>query len=162
MALGVAATGRNAAVICKQVGALALANSLANAAAHSGGGGLLLVIADDAGPEFSTIEVDGRLLGAALRVPVFDVADPASAVAAVYECFRLSSLLRLPVTVHATQHAPPDERVAPTDGGHGLRRWRNRPLVVSDLSKRGRHAHFWASVQPMLAEELGRPPAPAA
>jgi len=162
MAFGVAATGRNAAVICKQVGALALADSLANAAAHSGGGGLLLVIADDAGPEFSTIEVDGRLLGAALRVPVFDVADPASAVAAVYECFRLSSLLRLPVTVRATQHALRMSGSRPPMADTGCAGGAIDRSVVSDLSKRGRHAHFWASVQPMLAEELGRlqPPLP--
>ncbi len=154
MAFGIAATGRNAAVICKQVGALALADSLANAAFHSGGGGLLLVVADDVGPEFSTIETDGRLLGAALRLPVFDVADPASAAAAVAEGFRLSAVVRVPVIVRATQHA-----LRMTGAGPVLPEvsCTGRPIdraVVSGLTKRGRHAHFWGSVQPLLAREL--------
>lgn len=163
MAFGIAATGRNAAVICKHVGALALADPFANAAFHSGGGGLLLVVADDVGPEFSTIETDGRLLGAALRLPVFDVSGPASAAAAVYEGFRLSSVLRLPVTVRATQHAL--RRSEPCPAMPEVR-CTGRPIdrsVVSGLSKRGRHAHFWAKVQPLLTRELGalRPSLPA-
>ena len=162
MAFGIAATGRNAAVICKQVGALSLADSLANAAFHSGGGGLLLVVADDVGPEFSTIEADGRLLGAALRLPVLDVADPASAAAAVAEGFRLSALARVPVTVRATQHALRLSGMCPELPQVGCGGGTIDRAVVSGLSKRGRHAHFWATVQPLLARELGalRPPLP--
>lgn len=154
MAFGFAATGRNAAVVCKQVGALALADSLANAALHSGGGGLLLVVADDVGPEFSTIEADGRLLGEALRLPVFDVADPTAAVTAAYEGFRLSAATRLPVIVRASQHAlrlPAPAPALPDPPPAG------RPLdhaLVNGLTKPGRHARFWRDVQPGLSARL--------
>jgi indolepyruvate ferredoxin oxidoreductase alpha subunit len=102
VALAASWSGLRAAVAMKQVGLNVAADSLFSAAYTGVVGGFVVVVCDDPGPHSSQTEQDSRLLALTAKVPVFDPATPAEALAMVDAAFALSEKHRIPVILRPT------------------------------------------------------------
>lgn len=102
VALAASLSGLRAATAMKQVGLNVAADSMFSAAYMGVVGGFVIVPCDDPGPISSQTEQDSRLLALAAKVPVFDPATPAEALAMTAAAFELSERHRLPVILRPT------------------------------------------------------------
>jgi len=102
VALAASWSGLRAAVAMKQVGLNVAADSLFSAAYTGVVGGFVVVVCDDPGPHSSQTEQDSRLLALTAKVPVFDPATPAEALAMLNAAFALSEKHRIPVILRPT------------------------------------------------------------
>lgn len=89
-ALGFSMAGRRALVTMKHVGVNVAADPLMSLAYSGVSGGLVLLAADDPGMFSSQNEQDSRIYAQFARVPMFEPADSAEALAMTKEAFRLS------------------------------------------------------------------------
>lgn len=92
-ALGLSMAGRRALVTMKHVGVNVAADPLMSIALAGCSGGLVLLAADDPGMFSSQNEQDSRVYASFARVPMFEPADSAEALAMTKEAFRLSEEL---------------------------------------------------------------------
>jgi indolepyruvate ferredoxin oxidoreductase alpha subunit len=108
VALAASWSGLRAAVAMKQVGLNVAADSLFSAAYTGVVGGFVVVVCDDPGPHSSQTEQDSRLLALTAKVPVFDPATPAEALAMLNAAFAMekqgSVILRPTTRIAAVQH----------------------------------------------------------
>jgi indolepyruvate ferredoxin oxidoreductase alpha subunit len=102
VALAASWSGLRAAVAMKQVGLNVAADSLFSAAYTGVVGGFVIVACDDPGPHSSQTEQDSRLLALTAKVPVFDPATPAEAIAMTNAAFALSERHAIPVILRPT------------------------------------------------------------
>ncbi len=102
VALAASLSGLRAATAMKQVGLNVAADPMFSAAYMGVVGGFVIVPCDDPGPISSQTEQDSRLLALAAKVPVFDPATPAEALAMTAAAFELSERHRLPVILRPT------------------------------------------------------------
>jgi len=111
-----AISGLRAAVAMKQVGLNVASDPFLSAAYLGVTGGFLVVSADDPGPHSSQTEQDSRLLAMMAKVPVFDPASPAHAMALAGAGFDLSEAFGVPVMLRPTTrvcHASQDVEAPP-------------------------------------------------
>ena len=101
-ALGFSMAGRRALVTMKHVGVNVAADPLMSLAYSGVSGGLVMLCADDPGMFSSQNEQDSRNYAAFARVPMFEPADSAEALAMVKEAFRLSEELGTIALVRST------------------------------------------------------------
>jgi indolepyruvate ferredoxin oxidoreductase alpha subunit len=101
-ALANAMAGRRSAVAMKQVGLNVAADPFTRAAYLGVKGGLILIAADDPGPQSSQTEQDSRLFALFAKSPVFDPASPREAREMVGEAFALSEKYEIPVVLRPT------------------------------------------------------------
>lgn len=101
-ALGLSMAGRRALVTMKHVGVNVAADPLMSIAYAGCSGGLVLLAADDPGMFSSQNEQDSRVFASFARVPMFEPADSAEALAMTKEAFRLSEELGTLAMVRST------------------------------------------------------------
>ena len=92
-ALGLSMAGRRALVTMKHVGVNVAADPLMSIALAGCSGGLVMLAADDPGMFSSQNEQDSRVYASFARVPMFEPADSAEALAMTKEAFELSERL---------------------------------------------------------------------
>lgn len=97
-----AITGMRAAAIMKQVGLNVAADAFLSAAYLGVSGGLVVVSADDPGPNSSQTEQDSRMFAMFAKVPVFDPATPEEAAKFAGRALELSEEIKLPVLLRPT------------------------------------------------------------
>ena len=102
VALAASWSGVRAATAMKQVGLNVAADPMFSAAYVGVVGGFVIIPCDDPGPLSSQTEQDSRLLALAAKVPVFDPATPAEALAMTRAAFELSERYRIPVILRPT------------------------------------------------------------
>lgn len=102
VAFAASLSGLRAATAMKQVGLNVAADPLFSAAYMGVVGGFVIIPCDDPGPLSSQTEQDSRLLALAAKVPVFDPATPAEALAMVKAALELSERHCLPVILRPT------------------------------------------------------------
>ncbi|HZY43453.1 MAG TPA: indolepyruvate oxidoreductase, partial [Anaerolineae bacterium] len=102
IALAASWSGLRAATTMKQVGLNVAADPLFSAAYTGVVGGFVIVTCDDPGPQSSQTEQDSRLMALTAKVPVFDPATPAEALAMMQAAFELSERHRIPVIFRPT------------------------------------------------------------
>ncbi|MCW2278367.1 indolepyruvate ferredoxin oxidoreductase subunit alpha [Heliophilum fasciatum] len=95
-------SGARAMTCMKQVGLNVASDPLMTLAYLGVKGGLVLVVADDPGPHSSQTEQDTRLFARFAKLPVFDPATPAEALALTQAAFELSETLQVPVILRPT------------------------------------------------------------
>jgi indolepyruvate ferredoxin oxidoreductase alpha subunit len=172
VAFGAALTGKRSAVAMKQVGLNVAFQSLIHARAVPLRGGLVIISADDPGPQSSQTEQDTRQLGIFYQLPVLDPANPQEAKEMARGAFEISEKFHIPVilrTTHRVSHArqnvaleplrsgrratkPPRER-----GAEGLsseaRLLRSLKGIEKEFEK---EAHFnWVTVEHPPQKKLG-------
>ncbi|MBI5830600.1 MAG: indolepyruvate oxidoreductase [Chloroflexi bacterium] len=167
VALAASWSGLRSATAMKQVGLNVAADPMFSAAYTGVVGGFVIIPCDDPGPLSSQTEQDSRLLALAAKVPVFDPATPAEALAMVKEALELSERHRIPVILrpttrvcHAVQSVDVDEagagRDAPAERLHGFRkepqRWAATPSLRLKL-----HYELNAKLQ-AIENEFARSP----
>ncbi len=101
-ALAATYSGKRAAVAMKQVGLNVAADPALSAAYIGVVGGLVLVVADDPGPQSSQTEQDTRLFGLFAKLPVLDPCSPQEAKDLIARAFDLSERHQLPVILRPT------------------------------------------------------------
>ena len=101
-ALGFSMAGRRALVTMKHVGVNVAADPLMSLAYSGVSGGLVMLAADDPGMFSSQNEQDSRCYAQFARVPMFEPADSAEALAMTKEAFRLSEELSTIVLIRST------------------------------------------------------------
>ena len=97
-----AITGMRAAAVMKQVGLNVAADAFLSSAYLGITGGLVVVSADDPGPNSSQTEQDSRMFAMFAKVPVFDPATPEEAAKFAGLALELSEELKLPVLLRPT------------------------------------------------------------
>ncbi|MBI3243202.1 MAG: indolepyruvate oxidoreductase [Chloroflexi bacterium] len=102
VALAASWSGLRSATAMKQVGLNVAADPMFSAAYMGVVGGFVIVPCDDPGPMSSQTEQDSRLLGLTAKIPVFDPATPAEAMAMMKEALELSERHRIPVILRPT------------------------------------------------------------
>ncbi len=102
VALAASWSGVRAATAMKQVGLNVAADPMFSAAYVGVVGGFVIVPCDDPGPLSSQTEQDSRLLALAAKVPVFDPATPAEALAMTRAALEFSERYRIPVILRPT------------------------------------------------------------
>lgn len=102
VAAGAAYAGARAIVSMKQVGLNVAADPLMTLAYIGIKGGLVLLVADDPGPNSSQNEQDTRMFAQFAKLPVFDPATPQEAKDMTIAAFDLSEKLGLPVILRPT------------------------------------------------------------
>ncbi len=95
-------TGMRAAAIMKQVGLNVAADAFLSIAYLGVEGGLVVVSADDPGPNSSQTEQDSRMFAMFAKVPVFDPATPEEAAEFAGRALELSEETKLPVLLRPT------------------------------------------------------------
>ncbi len=97
-----AMTGMRSAAIMKQVGLNVAADAFLSSAYLGVTGALVIISADDPGPNSSQTEQDSRLFAMLAKVPVFDPATPEEASIFAGRALDLSEELGLPVMLRPT------------------------------------------------------------
>lgn len=97
-----AITGMRAAAIMKQVGLNVAADAFLSTAYLGVTGGLVVISADDPGPNSSQTEQDSRMFAMFAKVPVFDPATPEEAAYFTGLALELSEEIGLPVLLRPT------------------------------------------------------------
>lgn len=97
-----AITGMRAAAVMKQVGLNVAADAFLSSAYLGVTGGLVVVSADDPGPNSSQTEQDSRMFAMFAKVPVFDPATPEEAAKFAGLALELSEEIKLPVLLRPT------------------------------------------------------------
>ncbi len=97
-----AMTGMRAAAVMKQVGLNVAADAFLSVAYLGVTGGLVVVSADDPGPNSSQTEQDSRMFAMFAKVPVFDPATPEEASEFAGRALKLSEEIKLPVLLRPT------------------------------------------------------------
>ena len=97
-----AISGMRAAAIMKQVGLNVAADAFLSTAYLGVTGGLVVVSADDPGPNSSQTEQDSRMFAMFAKVPVFDPATPEEAACFAGLALELSEEIGLPVLLRPT------------------------------------------------------------
>ncbi len=97
-----AMTGMRSAAIMKQVGLNVAADALLSSTYLGVTGGLIVISADDPGPNSSQTEQDSRMFAMLAKVPVFDPATPQEASVFAGRALDLSVELGLPVMLRPT------------------------------------------------------------
>ncbi|MHB8829563.1 MAG: FAD-dependent oxidoreductase [Syntrophales bacterium] len=101
-ALAAAYAGKRAAVAMKQVGLNVAADPALSAAYIGVVGGLVLVVADDPGPNSSQTEQDSRLFAIFAKIPALDPCCPQEAKDLAELAFTLSERYQIPVILRPT------------------------------------------------------------
>ena len=97
-----AMTGMRSAAVMKQVGLNVAADAFLSSAYLGVTGGLVVISADDPGPNSSQTEQDSRMFAMLAKVPVFDPATPQEASVFAGRALDLSAKLGLPVMLRPT------------------------------------------------------------
>ena len=97
-----AMTGMRSAAVMKQVGLNVAADAFLSSAYLGVTGGLVVISADDPGPNSSQTEQDSRMFAMLAKVPVFDPATPQEASVFAGRALDLSAELGLPVMLRPT------------------------------------------------------------
>lgn len=97
-----AMTGMRAAAVMKQVGLNVAADAFLSIAYLGVSGGLVVISADDPGPNSSQTEQDSRMFAMFAKVPVFDPATPEEASEFAGLALKLSEEIKLPVLLRPT------------------------------------------------------------
>ena len=100
--LAAAYSGKRSAVVMKQVGLNVAADPALSSAYVGVVGGLVLVVADDPGPQSSQTEQDSRLFALFAKIPALDPASVAEAKDMVALAFELSERHQIPVLLRPT------------------------------------------------------------
>jgi indolepyruvate ferredoxin oxidoreductase alpha subunit len=95
-------TGQRSAAVMKQVGLNVAADAFLSSAYLGVVGGMLVVSADDPGPNSSQTEQDSRMFAMFAKVPVFDPATPEEAAVFTGRALELSEEIELPVLLRPT------------------------------------------------------------
>ncbi|MEV0455857.1 thiamine pyrophosphate-dependent enzyme [Catellatospora methionotrophica] len=165
-AIGASAVGVPTCVIVKHCGLAYALDSLANAALHGTGAGLLIVSGDDCNADSSTCIYDSRQLAEIARLPVIDLALAGDTDAVVDAALRMSASARIPVVLRVTAslHAAcsPDRRTPEARSSAAGQHSPNPDLidreVAHGLTKLGRHQHHRLVTTSLLREKLAQPP----
>jgi indolepyruvate ferredoxin oxidoreductase alpha subunit len=163
-AVGASAVGARSCVVVKHCGLAFAVDSMANAALHTTGAGILVISGDDCDASHSTCIFDSRQLGEITRVPVVDLALNGDVVEVIRAAMRLSESARVPVVVRVTEAvhqscAEVDRPVASVEPP-----WQTPLLrrvdrdVAHVLTKLGRHQWHRQTTMPMVREMLAKPP----
>jgi indolepyruvate ferredoxin oxidoreductase alpha subunit len=139
VALAASLSGLRAATAMKQVGLNVAADPMFSAAYMGVVGGFVIIPCDDPGPMSSQTEQDSRLLALTAKVPVFDPATPAEALAMAGAALDLSERYRMPVMLrpttrvcHAVQTVEVTGRLPSAPAGAGFKkdpqRWAATPV----------------------------------
>ena len=102
VAAGASYTGARSLVAMKQVGLNVASDAIVNLAYIGVKGGLVVVVADDPGPNSSQTEQDTRNFAQFAKVPVFDPSSPKEAYEIMQEAFEYSEKYNIPVIVRPT------------------------------------------------------------
>lgn len=100
--LAAAYAGKRSAVVMKQVGLNVAADPALSSAYVGVVGGLVLVVADDPGPQSSQTEQDSRLFALFAKIPVLDPSSAQEAKDMVALAFELSERHQIPVMLRPT------------------------------------------------------------
>ena len=154
-AAGVSAAGGRAALVFKQCGLNIAFDPLMNAAHHTIGGGIVVLVGDDVNAASSTVMQDSRLLAQAAGIPLFELSDERGSVdTLIADAFALSESARLPVVVRFTAELH-TKTVLGSHGAGAIPTTSVRFAVDTDrahrLTKLGRHQahrlHSWPRVE---------------
>ncbi len=161
VAAGAAYTGARAMVSMKQMGLNVASDALMSLAYIGVKGGLVLVVADDPGPQSSQTEQDTRKFAAFAGVPVFDPATPQEAKDMVQAAFELSEKFGLPVILRPTtrvSHVSQDITLGDVKKLERSCHFQRDPRWVI-LPKLAYKQHIWLDrVQAEVAEEFNDSP----
>ncbi len=102
-ALAASYTGKRTAVVMKQVGLNVAADPLMSAAYIGVIGGLVIIVADDPGPQSSQTEQDTRQFAHFAKVPALDPSSPEEARRMVHAAFEISEKHETPVILRIGQ-----------------------------------------------------------
>lgn len=142
--VGTSMSGRRACVVMKHNGLGCVADSIANAALHTVGAALVVIVGDDPDATSSTSAVDSRLLADATQVTMLEPtlsSDCAEIIATAIETSERNHvpvLVRVTPQLHAACDRPGEEivDVANVSGRNAQRH--NRDHVAHSLTKLGR------------------------
>ena len=143
-AVGASMRGRRVCVVMKHNGFGCIADSIANAALHTVGAALVVVVGDDPDATSSTSAVDSRLLAEAVQVTMLEptlFSDCAELVATAIETSERNHvpvLVRVTPRLHATCDGSSDEVVGIANVSGRSRQPFNRDHVAHSLTKFGR------------------------
>jgi len=141
--LAAAYSGKRTAVVMKQVGLNVAADPALSSAYIGVVGGLLLVVADDPGPQSSQTEQDSRLFALFAKIPALDPASAQEAKEMAAPAFDLSERHQLPVMLRSTTRvchakqaiacAPVAAAYRPANFVKNPRRWAATPRARNQL-----------------------------
>ncbi|MCU7725988.1 thiamine pyrophosphate-dependent enzyme [Actinoplanes sp. KI2] len=142
-AIGLSCIGVRAAVMFKQNGLNVAADALVNAATHSIGAALLIIVADDVDCSRSTTLQDSRDLADLMRLPVVEPTMDGDLDRCVVSAVQISEAESIPVVLRLVGPIPPGAVGAPTTE----HRTSGAPPVVNrsitqELTKLGRVQHL--------------------
>ncbi|MBQ0977908.1 thiamine pyrophosphate-dependent enzyme [Micromonospora sp. M61] len=142
-ALGLSFVGRRSVVMCKQNGLNVAFDPLLNAAVHSIGAAIVLIVADDLDCSRSTAMQDSRDLAEILRIPLIEPTLDGDLEHCIGTAVRLSEAESVPVILRLTGTVPTgagggSEPVGDTISGD---RPTLDPAVAQRLTKLGRTQH---------------------
>ncbi|GAB3078896.1 hypothetical protein GCM10027186_40640 [Micromonospora schwarzwaldensis] len=142
-ALGLSFIGRRSAVMCKQNGLNVAFDALLNAAVHSIGAALVLIVADDLDCSRSTAMQDSRDLAEILRIPLIEPTLDGDLAHCISTAVRLSEAESVPVVLRLTGTVPTGAGGGPEAVGDTVSGERPRldPAVAQRLTKLGRVQH---------------------
>ncbi|WP_280185767.1 MULTISPECIES: sugar phosphate nucleotidyltransferase [Nocardia] len=143
-AVGASMSGRRVCVVMKHNGLGCVADSLANAALHTVGAALVVIVGDDPDATSSTSAVDSRLLAEAVQVPMLeptlssDCAEIIATAVDTAERNHVPVLIRVTPQLHAACDGMPDAIIDLTHvSGRKIER-HSRDHVAHSLTKLGR------------------------
>jgi indolepyruvate ferredoxin oxidoreductase, alpha subunit len=159
-AIGLSAVGRRSAIMLKQNGLNVALDVLLNAALHSIGSALLVIVADDLDSSRSTALQDSRDLAEIMRLPLIEPTLDGDLSACVAAAVETSEAVSVPVVIRLTGPLPPGAGSVP-DG-----RKRPRPAgvpgpmidraVAQELTKLGRVQRRRLTGRAELVSGIGR------
>lgn len=97
-----AIANRRSAVAMKQVGLNVSADPVMSIAYMGVAGGLVIIVADDPGPQSSQTEQDSRFFAMWAKIPILDPSSPEEALRMTLAAFELSEKYKTPVMVRPT------------------------------------------------------------
>lgn len=177
-ALAAAYSGKRTAVAMKQVGLNVAADPALSSAYIGVVGGLVLVVADDPGPQSSQTEQDSRLFALFAKIPALDPSSPQEAKDLAALAFELSERHQIPVMLRPTVricHAKQsvacgsvDAAVRPARFEKNPRRWAATPKaryqlhlqLNQKLAAIEKEFETWEGNRAIFPDGLGDRPAP--
>lgn len=172
-ALAAAYSGKRTAVAMKQVGLNVAADPALSSAYIGVVGGLVLVVADDPGPQSSQTEQDTRLFALFAKIPALDPSSPQEAKDLAVLAFELSERHQIPVILrpavrvcHAKQSVacgPVNSSPRPARFEKNPRRWAATPkaryqlhlLLNQKLASIEKEFETWEANRAMVPDALG-------
>jgi len=153
IALGASASGIRSMTIVKHVGMNLLSDPLITASTHRIGAGIVIIAGDDPMAVASQNEQDSRYWGLIAEVPVLDP-NPANLHDAIFEAYRISEAVRMPVIVRVTDRALRSGCV--DEDAQTLSMPEPFDRSIWEYSMRGRHQLFHRDTYPLLKDLSGR------